>query len=483
MNGFLQRKNNIILQLSSGKTDNSPKGYIDAHISDLCHYINTLPTVYTTSSCSGRITIFQHGSETKGGKWLLSTHDFTTDEEVGRSLLKVLTKKDDQEKIACLFSNNNLPADINTSDNKTDTTITPETEPSTPEPPLNVFMRFEAAILCVETYDLETASQFIVIAHETGYRESGITSITSRYVANVRGSLRLDIPIILNGELLVSGEYIKQLVVLSNQYMQTNFDKIAKFWSNLQKHPYFSPEMQNVPLNDILNGTSSHLQQITSNLQEVTQNYHGGQYLLTSRKNILLLKDFLRQKLCTDVEYEVEILPINHVAVLIKDSDENTDDNSIIQKILDGNVDNNATTQYGLFTLNLFAKKLFISLQKSSSDRLITTSFVEILSAIFNTSQEELFDMLKKHHDQIIAKQNKKNKNKESESVSNSKNVTINELIALYDFPIVYVINTFKSTEEANFGQITSTKFFRNNKSNFLNKQEQPSSGRLPTLE
>uniref|UniRef100_A0A0L8GLY1 tRNA wybutosine-synthesizing protein 3 homolog n=1 Tax=Octopus bimaculoides TaxID=37653 RepID=A0A0L8GLY1_OCTBM len=49
----LQKKNNL------SKIDCSRKGSIDAPILSLCQYINSLEQYFTTSSCSGRIIIFE----------------------------------------------------------------------------------------------------------------------------------------------------------------------------------------------------------------------------------------------------------------------------------------------------------------------------------------------------------------------------------------------------------------------------------------
>lgn len=230
---FTSRKKQILAQLGSGDIDKSPKGFIDEHISDLCFYLNQLPHTYTTSSCSGRITVFLHGDETKGGDWLLATHDFTTEEEVGRALLTIIPKRDAaQYGLECLFPNNVIPDDV------AEEPVHQLADHST------VYLRFEGAILCVETLDLLTASNFNVVCHEAGFRDSGITSITSRYIVNMRGANRLDVPLILGGKMLVNGEYVKHLTKLANDKMAYNFERIAHVWGMFKKDQYFNVEAQ-----------------------------------------------------------------------------------------------------------------------------------------------------------------------------------------------------------------------------------------------
>jgi len=67
--------------------DKSPKGSVDAPIASLVAQANRLPFFYTTSSCSGRITLFQNArGRRKGGEWLLVEHAPVDWEEVWRVL-------------------------------------------------------------------------------------------------------------------------------------------------------------------------------------------------------------------------------------------------------------------------------------------------------------------------------------------------------------------------------------------------------------
>ena len=103
---FDQRKAKILkgLQFDSTTTnpDKSPKGYIDEPIIPLIACINHTSTFYTTSSCSGRISLFlqerfatnnknfgynlnydDHDTTSKkGGEWLLNSHDIIGSEQI-----------------------------------------------------------------------------------------------------------------------------------------------------------------------------------------------------------------------------------------------------------------------------------------------------------------------------------------------------------------------------------------------------------------
>lgn len=61
--------------------DKSRKGSVDAPIVDLVGLINGHPSIFTTSSCSGRLSVFGERNKsapeqkTKGGEWVYATHD------------------------------------------------------------------------------------------------------------------------------------------------------------------------------------------------------------------------------------------------------------------------------------------------------------------------------------------------------------------------------------------------------------------------
>lgn len=82
---FEQKKRHILSQISVTDEENpdaSPKGTIDEAIVPLMDQINKHDDFVTTSSCSGRVSVFLEGTKdpTKlggkglGGKWLYVTH-------------------------------------------------------------------------------------------------------------------------------------------------------------------------------------------------------------------------------------------------------------------------------------------------------------------------------------------------------------------------------------------------------------------------
>ena len=79
---FEQSKRKLLSDIEGG-IDYSPKGSIDVRIRELVEFINTLDCFATTSSCSGRISIFRNTSPgAKGVDWLLVKHSTVCREEV-----------------------------------------------------------------------------------------------------------------------------------------------------------------------------------------------------------------------------------------------------------------------------------------------------------------------------------------------------------------------------------------------------------------
>lgn len=69
-NRFEARKQNILAQLEAPDSeyhDLSPKGSVDEPIRDLIDRINKLEGLVTTSSCSGRISVFLEGRKSGSG--------------------------------------------------------------------------------------------------------------------------------------------------------------------------------------------------------------------------------------------------------------------------------------------------------------------------------------------------------------------------------------------------------------------------------
>ncbi|XP_048587336.1 tRNA wybutosine-synthesizing protein 3 homolog isoform X4 [Nematostella vectensis] len=227
MAAFMAQKQQTLSQ-----ADLSKKGSIDEPIVNLVDYINGLDAFFTTSSCSGRISVFTegHGQRKKCSEWRYITHGQADLESVLESL-------EDCKRDAVL--------------------------------------KFEPFVLHVQCKSLEHAQLMLKASLESGYKNSGIViGRKSRYMMAVRSTHSLEVPLICNGNLLVSKEYIQYVVDMANKKMEDNKDRIQRFYTKL-KEAIQAEKKKREPNADKRRGSrrTPHLEsEKTSSVQDVLSN-------------------------------------------------------------------------------------------------------------------------------------------------------------------------------------------------------------------
>jgi tRNA wybutosine-synthesizing protein 3 len=152
---FARRKAAALAALSSPAPDKSPKGGVDAPIAQLLDALNSHADLFTTSSCSGRISVLAqptpkpHTSSPKpkkkarGGGWVYISHD----------------PADPDAVVELLFSGAG-GGEKGAGD--------------------ELVFRFEPMIVAVECRDVSAAASLVAAAIHAGFRESGEPVCTSR---------------------------------------------------------------------------------------------------------------------------------------------------------------------------------------------------------------------------------------------------------------------------------------------------------------
>nr|XP_033771800.1 tRNA wybutosine-synthesizing protein 3 homolog isoform X1 [Geotrypetes seraphini] len=177
------------------RTDLSRKGSVDANIESLVRFINERDAFFTTSSCSGRVTLIDgcfHGFEVQkqNCSWLLVAHQKCQKEDV----------------IAALQKSSG-----------------------------DAVLKFEPFVLHVQCRQLQDAQLLHSVALSSGFRNSGITvGKKGRTMMAVRSTHGLEVPLSRKGKLLVNEEYIEFLVQIANQKMEENKKRTDRFYSCLQ---------------------------------------------------------------------------------------------------------------------------------------------------------------------------------------------------------------------------------------------------------
>ncbi|CAG81340.1 tRNA wybutosine-synthesizing protein [Yarrowia lipolytica] len=210
MDSFAQKKAYILEQISLNSEDNpddSPKGTIDEFLKPLIATINGLDDFVTTSSCSGRVSVFLEGEKgveeggkvtgKGGGKWLFVSHD---PKEIEGWEKKVFGQDD---KMAEEWLGH----------------VAPQTS--------LILFKYEAMILHVQCRSLLAAQALYSTAMGCGFRESGIGS--NNNVA-IRISLNIGCPIGYgegdNLHLLVPTSYLQLLTQQSRTLFTENFRRM-----------------------------------------------------------------------------------------------------------------------------------------------------------------------------------------------------------------------------------------------------------------
>lgn len=167
--------------------DKSKQGFIDEDIKNLINLINKNPNYKTTSSCSGRIVLLKIpkiGKKYKA-KWLYKTHKKANPKEI----IKILKK----EK--------------------------------------HLHFLQEPAILHINCKNLESANKLLLLAHQSGFKNSGIISL-KKNTLGLRSTEKIEAPLDIEK---INTPYIKFLVEEANKKLKRTKEKINKLENNLKE--------------------------------------------------------------------------------------------------------------------------------------------------------------------------------------------------------------------------------------------------------
>ncbi|KZM20905.1 tRNA(Phe) 7-((3-amino-3-carboxypropyl)-4-demethylwyosine(37)-N(4))methyltransferase [Ascochyta rabiei] len=249
---FEARKQKILEQLDAPDgeyRDLSPKGSIDTPIRDLINEINGFDGIVTTSSCSGRISVFlegrradsdplklaEEGEESRagpggkggGGAWLFISHDpvevlgtaASSDFTSKFGMINAVTETTQRPGVHCRF----------------------------------IHLKFEPMILHILSASLDHAQRVLNAAMGAGFRESGAVSLGSSKtgeanpVVAVRSTGYSFDSIIgyQDGEgrniSLIDESHLRTLVCIANERFKINVERIARFRTQVLESYKSSP--------------------------------------------------------------------------------------------------------------------------------------------------------------------------------------------------------------------------------------------------
>ena len=259
---FPQKKQTILRQLAVPDTDYndlSPKGSVDAEISEFVDEINGYEGLVTTSSCSGRISVFLEGQ--KAGNRSSAANELGEGSGQARNLDHEGTAEEIGAEDGISYASNGGKGGggrwLFVSHQPVPTSQTSYTElfglEKSPMKEVKhhaeqrfVHLKFEPMILHILAESLVEAQKVLSAAQQAGFRESGIGSVQGQdgvvMVAIRTMGLSFDnIVGVLHGDtkresgveecprLLVDEDYLRVLVQLSNEKFKVNADRTQKF--------------------------------------------------------------------------------------------------------------------------------------------------------------------------------------------------------------------------------------------------------------
>ncbi len=201
----------LLKQHTREKTDLSPKGSYDWPIRDLIDLINSHDDYMTTSSCSGRISVFiaaddavevegggvdESGTipQTKGVHWLLVEHGPVEFDNVKNAFNNIKNQ-------------NSL-----------------------------CYLRCEGFILHIHCKDIEAAKDLHALALSSGFRESGITIGNKRVMLAIRTTAyTTELPISMGASGIFSDDILSMVINQYNAKLLANFHRINRFQHALKR--------------------------------------------------------------------------------------------------------------------------------------------------------------------------------------------------------------------------------------------------------
>ncbi|MCF7866087.1 hypothetical protein K9L67_00600 [Candidatus Woesearchaeota archaeon] len=176
------------------KPDKSFKGDVDLEAIPIIEAVNAKDDFYTTSSCSGRISLFfeaESGRKDESG-WLFVEHRVVTDVEILYALKSVSSE--------------------------------------------SLWFRQEAPIFHIACRDNFCAKKLLVVCRDLGLKHSGIIAESNkRVMVEIIFNNKIDVPVASNGELFVDEKFIKFLVKQANDRFKKNQKLLKKFEKDIIK--------------------------------------------------------------------------------------------------------------------------------------------------------------------------------------------------------------------------------------------------------
>ena len=177
-----------------GRADKSSIGEIDRSILGLCGKINDNNDYYTLSSCGGRIVLIRETEDKQAGLFVFRSHEKISFEELKKELENAVDI--DEEKGL-------------------------------------IYLKQEPCVLAVSCRNLACEQELLDKARAVGWKKSGITTTSGKFVVELFSTERIDVPIMNDRKVLVDDDYLKFIVDEANSKLDRTWEKIKRLEGEL----------------------------------------------------------------------------------------------------------------------------------------------------------------------------------------------------------------------------------------------------------
>lgn len=168
------------------------EGAVDPGVLSLIDYVNSRTDYYTTSSCSGRITLFHDLGSKPESDWVGKWHRKVNRKEVAEAMKKI-----------------------------PDTGI--------------IWFKYEPSILHIVAKKIDEAKKIMVTARESGYKRVGIQGVKKeRFLVEICDTERLDTPVAHRGQILIEDTYLTYLIKHANEKFKAGTEKLGRLEEKLR---------------------------------------------------------------------------------------------------------------------------------------------------------------------------------------------------------------------------------------------------------
>ncbi|MGV8162805.1 MAG: tRNA wybutosine-synthesizing 3 family protein [Candidatus Nanoarchaeia archaeon] len=191
MDYFDETKKSMLEKLY--KPDKSFKGDVDEEAIPIIEEFNRKKDYYTTSSCSGRISLFYESTSGKKNEagWIFVKHATVTEKEIIYALKEI--------------------------------------------PEETLWFKMETPIFHVACRTPQAADKLLDTCRKLGFKRAGITSNGRRIMIEIIFNDKVEVPVGMNKKLFIDEKFIEFLVEKANQKFEKNQELLKKFEKELKK--------------------------------------------------------------------------------------------------------------------------------------------------------------------------------------------------------------------------------------------------------